>query len=474
MHSTAMKKARFQPRRVVPEEEKRDDLRAHLAELYARLISVPAPPDLLINRFFRLRHNQLPPPARGFLGATVYALLRRRVRTILLARAAGVVRTDDIREAMSQLTPPEEAALALFRWAREDTGLSAPDAFRQTREAIQRFLKRPTATGDEPFTNWGRPEAVLTAFMEVYDAVPLPENLRRAATVSMAPDILDRWIAQMGEDRAVALAKALGETAPLDLRVNTLKATREECRERLAREGFDSDPTPHSPDCLRVARKGAIFRVGAFEDGWFELQDEASQLVSVALDPHPNWRVLDACAGGGGKTLHLAALMKGKGEILAHDIEAERLEPLGKRLKRAGAQNVRLIGPGEAPQRGPFDAVLIDAPCLGLGTLRRNPDMAWRAPIGQRLMEITAMQEQCIRDYAPLVKPGGVLVYATCSFEPEETEEMGARILALGFEPDPFPKRTPETLRDAGSVITLLPTTHGTDGFHIRRYRKTK
>ena len=189
--------------------------------------------------------------------------------------------------------------------------------------------------------------------------------------------------------------------------------------------------------------------------------------------------MLDACAGAGGKTLHLSALMKNKGEICAHDTRAERAVELKARLRRAGADNVRVLEPKGAAGRAPYDAVLIDAPCLGLGTLRRNPDLAWRGTIATRMADVVAMQWETLRAYAPLVKPGGILVYAVCSFEPEETTELLAR-----FEKE-YPMFRPDSLERAFSFndvqdlvtegqsqLLLLPHRQGTDGFFLARWKR--
>lgn len=470
----------------LPESPRHDDLRGHLLELYARTTATPVPPDQLVARYFRLRRN-LPPGARAFLGATVYALLRRRIRTLLLHQWAGRESANfdwpDSTVIPPVLAPFEEAALALCRWMMEDIAAPADKAVALARAALEAALARPLPEGEFEPPPLGNPHALLKGFAARISNDPqlanAPEELRRSASLSMPHTILARWSARFGAKQADALARAMGETAPLDIRVNRLRGTREQCAERLRALGSDSTPTQWSTDGLRLAAKANLFRTTLFEEGWFEVQDEGSQLVAFALDPRPGWRVLDACSGGGGKSLHLGALMKNRGEIFAHDLDASRLENQRKRLRRAGLHNVRLLEPGTAAQHAPYDAVLIDAPCLGFGTLRRNPDMAWRAPLAQRLDEMTAIQRECLREYGALLKPGGVLVYATCSLEPEETtalvENIGAIVPDLAPSPllQPFEHHAIAGLaRGKQWTVTLLPSVHSTDGFFIARLQR--
>jgi 16S rRNA (cytosine967-C5)-methyltransferase len=473
-------------RELLPESPRHDDLRGHVLEVLARCYATPVPPDALLARYFRLRGTLLPPSVKGFIAATMYALLRKRHRTLLLWQWGGVQSPRFEWDGSGGIetggiTPGEEAALGLARWMMEDLGANGEKAIEMTRRAIASVKDRPIPKGESPIPTLGKPIRLVAEFSKALaETDPLagaPPEVRRAAEVSFPIEILNRWVAQWGEEEAMAIARSLGSIAPLDLRVNTLRTTREECLALLTKDRLDPEPSRLAPDGLRVGRKSNLFRHDAFEQGWFEVQDEGSQLVACAVDPHPNWRVLDACAGGGGKTLHLAALMRNKGEVFAHDRDVDRLEGLRKRLKRAGANNVRVLDPGTAADRAPYDAVLIDAPCLGLGTLRRNPDFAWRGRMADRLAEVTTLQRECVETYAPLVKPGGILVYATCSFEPEETAHIVSlsRMRELGFEPDglatPFEKTGVPLKADAHDFL-LLPHRHGTDGFWMARFKR--
>lgn len=473
---------------ALPESPQHDGLRAHLLDLYARIVSVPIPPDQLIGRFFRLR-KQLPPGARGFLAATVYALLRRRIRTLLLyqwaARKKPMFAWDDHCAMPDLTTPVEEAALALYRWMVEDLGAKPRKAAKLTHAALDLHAAQTLPKGEFPPPPFGNPSSRLKEFSVRWTLgqgmMHAPEDVRAAHRHSLPGPLIVRWTERFGAERAEALCASLGEPAPLDLRVNRLKGSRDECLAQLQEAGHKCEATALSVDGVRMLKKENIFRSPLFDDGWFEVQDEASQLVGFALDPHPNWRVLDACSGGGGKSLHLAALMKNKGEVFAHDIDPERLDPQKKRLRRAGVHNVRLIQPGKAVEHAPYDAVLIDAPCLGLGTLRRNPDLAWRGPLERRLAEVTAVQRECVALYSKLLKPGGVLLYATCSFEPEETTAIvdAAMEATPSLVPDPIGLRLEHhgisgAATNGDFALTLLPSEHRTDGFYIARFRKQR
>lgn len=278
---------------------------------------------------------------------------------------------------------------------------------------------------------------------------------------------------QMGETESERLLEALNQPPPLTIRVNTLKATRDDCLGELRRRGFESTPARLSPVGLHLSKRTNLFSLDLFRQGWFELQDEGSQIISLLLDPKPTWRIADVCAGGGGKTLHLAALMKNRGEIFAFDVVPRRLKNLQQRVRRSSIHNVRtqLLQPDEVPARyiGQMDAILIDAPCSGTGVLRRNPDAKWK--ISEALVQQMAVkQKQILNQYAPLLKPGGRLVYATCSLLAEENEQVAQSFLQQ--QPDFRPGNAAEilqryqleTLAD-GSYVRLLPHTHGCDGF---------
>ena len=233
----------------------------------------------------------------------------------------------------------------------------------------------------------------------------------------------------------VALAR-MNELAPRVLRVNSLKSTREACIAALAAEGVAARPTAHALQGVTLEGRESAFRTQAFARGDFEVQDEASQMVAEIAAPPPGSLVVDACAGAGGKTLGLAGVLRGRGRVVALDVAPSKLEELRRRARRAGASNVRAIGvdllaPGETLRafEGAAARVLVDAPCTGLGAIRRNPEVRWRLAPGQ-VASLGEAQGRLLRAAAPLVAPGGRLIYAACSFLRREGEEVFERFLA--------------------------------------------
>jgi 16S rRNA (cytosine967-C5)-methyltransferase len=272
-------------------------------------------------------------------------------------------------------------------------------------------------------------------FWEAYDSAQSSRVLRESY-----PD----WLDALGERELAAQwdaeARALNEPAAVVLRVNTLKTTREELQRQLAAEEITTHRPPGFPDALRLEQRQNIFTRQQFKDGLFEVQDAGSQLIAPFLQPAPGMRVVDACAGGGGKTLHLAALMQNKGRIIALDTEDWKLQEVKKRARRAGVANVetRTIDSSKVIKRleNSADRLLLDVPCSGLGVLKRNPDAKWK--LSPEFLEKTkALQRKILSDYSPIVKPGGLMVYSTCSILGSENEAQVAHFLeekTLGFE----------------------------------------
>jgi 16S rRNA (cytosine967-C5)-methyltransferase len=281
----------------------------------------------------------------------------------------------------------------------------------------------------------------------------------------------------LGEGLEAELA-ALRAEAPLDLRVNTLKCDRQGALAALAAEGIAAAPTPLSPLGLRVEGRHALPGLAAFRDGLVEVQDEGSQLVALLTDARPGQSVLDLCAGAGGKTLALAAAMDNRGRLVAADTDVDRLERARPRLERAGvtiAEPHVLDGPEDPwliEQAGSFERVLIDAPCTGSGAWRRNPDARWRLT-PEALAGFVRDQGEILALAAPLVAPGGRLVYATCSLLPEENARQRARFR------EQHPDFAPVVLAAvweavvggscpaADGELLLTPARHGTDGFYL-------
>lgn len=237
------------------------------------------------------------------------------------------------------------------------------------------------------------------------------------------PDWLDEVaVSELGEDLWTKEMKALNTLAPVVLRVNTLKTTRGDLQKVLAGQGFETTALKDYPDALQLAERGNIFSCEAFKEGLFEVQDASSQRVAPMLDAQSGMRVADCCAGAGGKTLHLSCLMQNKGLVMAFDVVEKKLQELKRRAKRNGAFNIetKLIENKWVKRyEGTFDRLLIDAPCSGLGVLRRNPDAKWKLT-PSFLDEIRIMQQQILQQYSKMLKDGGKMVYATCSILPSE------------------------------------------------------
>jgi 16S rRNA (cytosine967-C5)-methyltransferase len=293
-------------------------------------------------------------------------------------------------------------------------------------------------------------------------------NMPDAVKFEIPDWILPRFAAQFGPALRAEM-DALAQPAPLDLRVNALKSTREDAIAALRAERLDARPTPYSPWGLRLASRQSITQGAAFRDGIVEIQDEGSQLVALLVDAKPGMRVADFCAGAGGKTLAIAMTMENKGHIVACDVSAARLDGAIKRLRRAGVHNAErhLLEPGDKwvkRQEQKYDRVLIDAPCTGTGTWRRNPDARLRLTEND-LAEILPKQAMILDQAQKLVKQGGRLIYATCSLLSEENEMQIAGFLARhpNFSRVPLAAPLPESLH--GPALRLTPRANGTDGF---------
>lgn len=276
--------------------------------------------------------------------------------------------------------------------------------------------------------------------------------------------------------RFAAEMRAMLSAAPLDLRVNPIKTDRERAAASLREAGIQTEPSRLSPVGLRARGRPALPITQAFKDGWVEIQDEGSQLVALAVAAKPGQQVVDFCAGAGGKTLAVAAMMENKGRVVACDVLEGRLKRAGERFRRAGLHNIEthpLSGerdPWVKRHKRMFDRVLVDAPCSGTGTWRRNPD-ARRRQLGPGLSELLPTQAAILDSASRLVKPGGRLIYATCSLLPEENEDQIQTFLAV------HPEFAVRSIADVwgelgitgipidGAYLRLSPGRHDTDGF---------
>ena len=259
------------------------------------------------------------------------------------------------------------------------------------------------------------------------------KGIRSLAVLESIPDWLNEFGSkELGEAWPDALFQ-LNKTAPVVLRANRLKTTREKLQRRLEDARVESFPAPDTEDGLILRYRSNVFTLDAFKEGLFEIQDGASQQIAPMLDPKPGERIIDACAGAGGKTLHMAALMKNKGKIIAMDVTDKKLDELKRRCRRAGVDVVetKLIDSMKVVKRleGSADAVLLDVPCTGMGVLRRNPDKKWKLTL-EEVERLKILQAQILNDYSRMVKSHGRLVYATCSILPSENELQVEAFLA--------------------------------------------
>ncbi|HEX7987735.1 MAG TPA: RsmB/NOP family class I SAM-dependent RNA methyltransferase [Duganella sp.] len=298
--------------------------------------------------------------------------------------------------------------------------------------------------------------------------------MHKSSRSNMPKWLFDKLVEQMGEEETLALADGMNQPAPLDLRVNAMKATREEVAAGLAEAPIRSTPTPYSPLGLRVLQKPALQNLPLFKSGHIEVQDEGSQILSAIVGAKRGEMVVDFCAGAGGKTLALGATMRNTGRLYAFDVSEKRLAKLKPRLARSGLSNVHPVQIAHERDAkikrlaGKIDRVLVDAPCSGLGTLRRNPDVKWRQQPGA-IGELQVKQAAILDGAARLLKGGGRLVYATCSFLEDENDFIAKQFLDghPDFELVPMSKVLAEQKIDLemGDYLKLLPHKHQTDGF---------
>jgi 16S rRNA (cytosine967-C5)-methyltransferase len=332
------------------------------------------------------------------------------------------------------------------------------------------LLGMAEAIGAESLGGLTEDETAFLARIKDIDRSLLPPK-----KLANLPDWLyDKFVAQYGEEETLALAAVLNTPAPLDLRVNSLKADRDKVIAELATAPIAAEPTPYSALGLRIWKKPALQNLPLFKEGAIEVQDEGSQVLAQLLGARRGEMVVDFCAGAGGKTLAIGAIMRNTGRLYAFDVSEKRLTKLKPRLARSGLSNVHpvvIAHERDAKVKrlaGKIDRVLVDAPCSGMGTLRRNPDVKWRQqPEG--IAELTEKQASILDGAARLVKFGGRLVYATCSLLDEENDGIVQGFLAShpDFELVPMHKVLAEQRipLEMGDYLKMLPHKHGTDGF---------
>lgn len=401
----------------------------HVENVLRSVMSFTSPADAVVSRYFR-ENPKLGSHNRAFIAETVFGILRRWL-------------------ALEYLVPDRATPFRLIcAYLMRFTGHQPREFEALLKESDLEWLKSLKAVN--------------------LDAAPL-------AIRSELPQWVIDALGECAEADVLALGRGLGRAAPLDVRVNTLKMKRDELVANFNSGTLEAAATPYSPFGIRLVGKPAINRNPLFEKGAFEVQDEGSQLLGLLLAPRRGEMVADFCAGAGGKTLLLGMQMHSSGRLYAFDVSEKRLANLKPRLARSGLSNVQpqLISSERDPKikrlAGKMDRVLVDAPCSGLGTLRRNPDLKMRQSPAA-VAELNEKQASILASAASLVKPGGRLVYATCSILPSENQLIVEAFLAA--HPDFVRKPVGDVLREQrielemGEDLVLRPDQHGTDAFY--------
>ncbi len=407
------------------------------AVVLANLLDFNSPADAKLSEFFR-NNRDLGTKDRAFVAESVYGVLRR-------LRYLSTVTANEEND-------PDDARKLILAWLLRVQGKS---------------IRELESVLNEQQTEWAHAIKAKST-----------ENLPLAVQADVRDWLWDKLVAQYGEAEALTICRSMFEQASLDLRVNTIKGNRDDVLKKMLAENTSNEdaivPTPYSPIGIRMPNRMGISRHVLFTEGKIEVQDEGSQLLAYLVAPKRGQMVADFCAGAGGKSLAIGALMKNTGRLYAFDVSEKRLHNLGQRLKRSGLSNLHAqVISSENDQKlkrlnGKFDRVLVDAPCSGLGTLRRNPDLKWRQT-EQDVAELNIKQTNILARAAKLTKSGGRLVYATCSLLQDENEAIAEAFLSANPEFSLIPANEilsqQQIKLDTGKYLKLLPHLYGTDGF---------
>lgn len=442
--------------------------RAYALELLHRVETQRKYAAPLLNRL--LEREEISPPDKGLIHELAYGVLRWRNRLDwIIGRCAS--------RPMEEMTPWIRNILRLGVYQLGFTQKIPPAAaVHESVGLAHRYGHRGTAA----FVN-----AILREVQRRGGAIAFPDAEREPgqfiATYYSHPKWLtERWLGRYGLDLTAQICQADNSPPPLTLRTNTLRTTREPLKQALIEEGVAVKECALAPEGLRIVPPVPIPRLSTFQRGWFQIQDESSILMGDLLTPQPGQRILDACAGMGGKATHLAQRMGNRGEVLALDINPRKLAGLEENCQRLGVTIVRgRLGDATylEPDLGLFDALLVDAPCSSLGVIRRHPEIRWlkeEADI-HRLQEL---QFRLLTAVAEHLIPGGVLLYCTCSFEPEETQEVIQRFLkdqphfALEDPRPHLPEGAAALVTEEGYFVSLPSLPYSMDGFFAARMRK--
>lgn len=422
--------------------------------LLEKVLTEDKPSDAVISAYFR-QNRYIGAKDRNAVAAQIYDLLRHFYRLSWWVSHLAGEHNSPASDTPAPMPEPGTRArrlvLAYLRLVKKETAADVARLF-----SGEKFAPAPFSVQEKKLADLLEGRTLVHPHM--------PDATRLECRDAIYTKLADIFGSRLEEELL-----AMQTEAPLDIRVNSLKATRTAVKEELHGAGIKVKETPFSPWGLRLEGRPALAQMPVFQDGRVEIQDEGSQLIPLLLAPQPGMSVVDFCAGAGGKTLALSALMENRGRLVACDVLEKRLKRAKLRFTRAGAHNIETrplkSENDEWVKRnaGKFDRVLVDAPCSGTGTWRRNPDARWKE-LGPKLDELVALQGRILASAARLVKPGGQLVYATCSLLPDENHRQVEAFLAAHGDFALIPS-APLLKGLAGDMLVLTPAQHGTDGF---------
>ncbi|MBI1807300.1 MAG: methyltransferase domain-containing protein [Ignavibacteria bacterium] len=440
----------------------------HVLELFELIDTRTHPPDRIAGDFFRER-KYLGSSDRRIIAEAVFGMIRHR--RFIEAQLEEFLKQ---HPEHLQLDASQSRYLSLYlAYSVAVESQTIPSIGRET------VCIPPDSLWRTYFPNIDL--ETLVSWLRGYQQLHFPDEdecVHLGVKYSFQDWMVQEWLDRLGGETE-DLLRALNAPASTTLRVNLLKATRERCQQRLHEEGVKTEPTLLSPAGLVTRKRFNIHSSHAFKDGWYELQDEGSQVIALLAAPKPGDTVIDACAGAGGKSLHIADLTRNESEIIAIDVDAHRLRELERRAVRAGITSIRVqlrdtMIPGNF--FGKADLVLVDTPCSGVGTIRRNPGYKWS--VSESLVQHYSEKQRDILDFnSQFVKPGGRLVYATCSLIRKENEDIVDGFLNMhhhfeAVDAKDFMKQF--GLSTDGCYSTLYPHRHGTDGFFVSIMKRTK
>lgn len=407
------------------------------------------------------RKNHVPPAERPFVTELVQGTIRRQLQLNWILRQfvrGKYEKLPDMIRAILQISLYQKLFLS-----RVPDYAIVDEAVRLTRRSHQEKLV-------------GFVNGVLRNVLRHLDELDYPnvdKNPIEALSIRFSfPEwMVERWVKQFDVKFTRALLEALNRTPVISIRVNTLKTSVEEYASILEEGGFEPEKSAYLDEFLTIQKSGRIERLPFYEEGYFSIQDESAGLAAHVLNPQPGERILDMCAAPGGKTTHIAERMKNQGQIIAADLYANRLKTVEENARRLGINCIdTLEADGRKLSIKPVDRVLIDAPCSGLGVISRKPDIKWRRTL-RDIQEMKAIQSELLENAAGLVRAGGVLVYSTCTIEPEENENQIFRFLKnhKNFELEHTGAFVREILTDSNGFVKTFPNVHHIDGSFIAR-----